>query len=291
MQSGALPAPAASRPRHGRAAALLLAPAAVLLIAFLAVPLCATVWASLSPNDIVQFQGPGLDNYAYVFGKQHYLTVIGRTIRLALLATAVALLVGYPTALALWRLPPRLNSLMLMGTTFPILTGPLVVVLGWMVLLSSGGPLLAPLAALGLPVPKILGTETGISVGIVHFVLPLVILMLNSALRAIPPALLEASASLGATPLSRFVHVIWPLSLPGVLSALVVAFALSASSYISPYYLGGAGRHMLGTLVSEFMLATFNGQLAAVAAMLLLIIKTVAIVGATVALGRRMRGP
>jgi ABC-type spermidine/putrescine transport system permease subunit I len=169
--------------------------------------------------------------------------------------------------------------------TLPILAGPLVVVLGWMIILSDGGPVLHPLGLrLGL-----LGSEGGIVIGVVHFILPFVILSLASVLRGIPPSLLEAASSLGASAWQRFTQVILPLSLPGVLSATVIALSLSLSAYVAPHYLGGPADLTLTTLVAQFVLATYNGQMAAAVSVVLLVAMAGLILALTAALSRRVR--
>lgn len=267
-----------------------LVPGLVFLALFLVVPLGATLWLSLSPNVLVRFEAPGLDNFAYLLGKAYYLDVLMRTVRIAAVTTAIALLIGYPAAYVLRDVSERLGSTMIIGLTFPILAGPLVVVLGWMILLSDGGPLIRPLVRLGLTGPlRLLGTETAIVVGLVHFTLPFVVLTLFAVLKEIPHDLLEAARSLGAGRIQVMRRVVWPLSLPGVVSAALIAFSLAASSYVSPHYLGGATQLTLTTLVAQFILATFNSELAAAAATMLLVVMAVVIFGFTKATARAVR--
>jgi ABC-type spermidine/putrescine transport system permease subunit I len=267
-----------------------LLPGLAFLALFLVVPLGATAWLSLSPNVLIKFDGPGLDNFAYLLGKPYYLDVLWRTLRVATVTTAIALAIGYPAAYVLRDVSERLGSTMIIGLTFPILAGPLVVVLGWMILLSDGGPLIRPLVRLGAIGPlRLLGTESAIVIGLVHFTLPFVVLTLFAVLKQIPRDALEAARSLGAGRLQVLRHVVWPLSLPGVVSATLIAFSLAASSYVSPHYLGGATQLTLTTLVAQFILATFNSELAGAAAVMLLIVMAVLIFGFTKATARAVR--
>lgn len=252
---------------------VLLVPAVALLIVGLLVPLAATAWLSLSPNVLVSFGGPALENYRYLFGKAYYLDAILRTLRIAFNVTLVSLAVGYLAALALKGLAGRIGATMIVGLTFPILAGPLIIVLGWMMLLADGGPILRPLVQGGWLAPlRLIGTETAVVIGLVHFTLPFVVLTLYTSLSQIPEELAEAARSLGAGPWQVFRGITWPLSLAGVLSAALIAFSLAASAYVSPHYLGGPVQLVLTTLVGQFILVTFNSQMAAAAAMLLLVI-------------------
>jgi putative spermidine/putrescine transport system permease protein len=247
-------------------------PAAIFLGIFFLLPLAFVLLLSLSPNILVHFHGLGVGNFHYLFSKPYYLSVLVRTVRVATVTTVVALLIGYPTAFTLRLLGERISSGLIIGFTFPILAGPLVVVLGWMILLADGGPLLGPLHKWNLiRLPHLIGTETAVVIGLVHFTLPFVILSIYSSLKQIPNDLIEAARSLGAGTSNVLVGVIWPLSLPGVISASLIAFSLAASAYVTPYYLGGPGQMMLTTLVSEFILGTYNSQMAAAVSVLLLV--------------------
>ena len=281
---------ASQRAPRGGLVAFLLLPAGALLVVFLVIPFCAALWLSLSPNAIVHFSAPSLGNYAYLLTKPYYINVAIRTFRLAAEATLISLLIGYPAALALRDLSIGASSLLSTAMTLPVLAGPLVVVLGWMILLSDGGPLLHPLAQWGLVGRlRLLGSETGILIGIVHFVLPFVVLSLASVLRGIPNEMFEAASSLGASPWTAFRRVILPLSLPGVLAAAIIAFSLSMSSFISPHYLGGPADLTLTTLVAQFVLATYNGELAAAASVILLVMMSILVFAMTLGVARWVR--
>jgi ABC-type spermidine/putrescine transport system permease subunit I len=269
---------------------VLLLPAALAILLFLLVPLAATALLSLTPNGLVRFQGLGIGNYIYFFSKQYYRDVVTRTLWISAMVTLISVVLAYPAAYALRGMPARYDGLLIVGLTFPILTGPLVVVLGWMVLLADGGPLFAPLIHIGLLPPlRLIGSSWAIVVGLVNFTLPFAILTIFSSVKQIPNDYLEASRSLGAGPVAMFLQVILPLSLPGIASATIVTFALSASAYASPYYLGGAGQQTLTTLIAQFVLTTFNTQMAATTAIILVAIMVVIVFGMTKLFARAIR--
>jgi ABC-type spermidine/putrescine transport system permease subunit I len=260
--------------------AILLAPSLVLVFLCLGIPLIVVLVSSFQPNVLIQRNGPGLYNYEYLLAQRYYAEVLLRTVWLAVVATAVTLPLGYTAALLLPRLGGRAGNLAIMGLTFPILAGPLVVILGWMALLPGRGPLFGPLVRLGLlSPPRIIGTETAVVISLVQFLLPFAILTLYTTLKQIPRELYEAAESLGAGTVRSFRDVTLPLSLPGVLSTSIILFSLGASSYISPHYLGGAAEITLTTLIAEFILATYNSPLAGAAAILLLLVMLASIAG------------
>jgi putative spermidine/putrescine transport system permease protein len=267
---------------------LLLAPALLLLTLLLFVPLGATAYLSLQPNGIVQFDAPGVGNFSYLFSKEYYVGAIWRTARISFWVTAAGLVLGYATALALRATLSGRSGSAIIALAYPVLTGPLIVVLGWMIMLSDGGPLLRPLVQSGLIDPqRLIGTETAVVIALTQFVLPFVVLTLYAVLRTIPTDLIEAARSLGANRLQVLVKVILPLSLPGIISAVVISFALAASAYVSPYYIGGATNLVMTTMVGQFILGSFNTELAAASAMLLLLMMA-AVMFAITAIGSKL---
>jgi putative spermidine/putrescine transport system permease protein len=273
-----------------RSDALLLMPSLLLLLAVIGVPTAFIVLSSLQPNVLLHFGGPAFDNYLYLLGRSYYIDVLGRTFAEAALTTCFAVPLGYAAAMAMRELGGRFGNLAALAVTFPILTGPLVVALGWLSLLPNGGPLFGPLVRAGLIAPpRLLGTQTAVVISLVQFTLPFVMITLYTALRHIPPQLYEAAASLGAGSLRTFLRVTLPLSLPGVQTAAILTFSLAASSYISPHYLGGAAQLTLTTLIAEFVLATYNSPLASASAIMLLVLMTVVVVLMTKTFARWIR--
>jgi putative spermidine/putrescine transport system permease protein len=268
------------RSPRGNATGVLLAPSLVLLALCLGIPLIVILISSFQPNVLLQRSAPGFYNYEYLIAQRYYAVVLVRSIRLAIMATLVTLPLGYAAAMLLPRLGSRIGNLAIMGLTFPILAGPLVVILGWMALLPGRGPLFGPLVRWGLiSPPRIIGTEAAVLISLVHFLLPFAILTLYTTIKQIPRELYEAAESLGAGSMRAFRDVTLPLSLPGLLSTTIILFSLGASSYISPHYLGGAGELTLTTLIAQFILSTYNSPLAGAAAILLLIVMLGSIAG------------
>lgn len=278
------------RRRIDRSTLLLLAPSLVLLLAVIGVPLTFIALSSLEPNVLLQFDGPALNNYRYLLSRGYYLDVLLRTFDEAALTTIFAVPLGYAAAMVLRELGGRAGNLAALAVTFPILTGPLVVALGWLSLLPDGGPLFGPLIHAGLIAPpRLLGTQTAVLVSLVQFTLPFTMITLYTALRAIPPQLYEAAMSLGAGSVRTFLRVTLPLSLQGVLTAAILSFSLAASSYISPHYLGGAAQLTLTTLIAEFVLATYNSPLASASAIMLLVLMLIVVTLITKVFARWIR--
>ena len=203
------------RPGPGLVDFLLLVPGLVLVV--LGIPLVLIVASSFEPNVLLEFQGPALTNYVYLATRGYYVAIVVRAVSESCLTTLIAVPLGYIAPLGLRNLQGRLGNLAIMGLTFPILTGPLVEVLGWMALLPNRGPIFGLLIA----PPRLLGTQTAVVISLVQFTLPFTILTMFTDVRQIPPVLYEAAKSLGAGPSRTFTRITLPLSLPGLLSRTV----------------------------------------------------------------------
>ncbi|MBO1900973.1 ABC transporter permease [Leucobacter weissii] len=234
-------APAEAR----RAGWLLLLPAALLLALFFLVPLGLMVETSLRD---------GFETYVEIFTSPVYGLVLGNTVRTAVLTTVFCLLLAYPYAYVLTRVGPRLRLVMLGVVLLPFWTSLLVRSFAWVGLLQDSGILNQALQALGLvdgPL-QLIRTPVGVLVGMVHVLLPYMVLPLVNTMGQIDGSVLRAASSLGAGPLRRFARVFLPLSVPGVLSGSVLVLVLSLGFYITPALLGGARDAMIGeTIVQE----------------------------------------
>lgn len=249
-----------------------LVPALCLVTTLVLIPVFIMLWASLKPNNLVNFEGMGPGNYFYLGSRSYYLSVGLATLRIALACAAISVVTGYLTAFALTKIGSAKANILLIVVTLPILSGPLVVVLGWMLLLADSGPINSVVQWAGFPAIRFLGSETGVVIGITQFLLPFTIVTLYGAISAVPQTLVEAARSLGASRLKIFLRVVGPLTIPGIYAAFAVSFALAISSYVSPHYLGGAAQPTLVTVSTDFILTSYNPELAATASIALLCI-------------------
>ena len=239
----------------GSPAALLVGPAILFLGLFLVLPLAIILYHSLRASPVLmQPDGyMGLANYVYIAGTKFYVGVILRTLRICAVVVVFTLLLSYPTALVFRRYARLAGGTSILILSFPMLAGPLVVVLGWMILLADGGPINDWLIALGItdsPI-EIMRSETAIVIALVQFT----ICRLRCSTSSTRCPRLSGSSSkrprASAQPaLRRFWHVTLPLSLPGVLSAAIITFSLAASSFIAPAYLGGGTKLVMTTLIN-----------------------------------------
>ncbi len=271
-------------------ARLLLFPALAFLTLFLVLPLGITLYDSFLASPVLAKPDDyfGAANYVYISGTGIYIDIIVRTLRICAFVVIFTILLSYPTAFIFRRYARLGGGSAILILSFPMLAGPLVVVLGWMILLADGGPVNSWLMWLGItgsPI-EILRSEAAIIIALVQFTLPFAVLNIFNALSQIEQHLIEAARSLGATPIRRFWHVILPLSLPGVLSAAIITFSLAISSFIAPAYLGGGTKLVMTTLISETILGTYDLPMASTIAVVLLVFSLTIVIAMNAALTR-----
>jgi putative spermidine/putrescine transport system permease protein len=215
---------------------------------------------------------PTLGNYLRVATDSFYLRSLGLTLEVALIVVACSLIVGYPAAYVLSRMKPRWATLIIAAIVASALVAEVIKVLGLIVIFSADGIVNRTLVGLGLvaaPV-KILGNVTGVVLGLLHFTLGFVVLLIFSVLQTIPRSLEEAAEVHGASAWRVFRRVVLPLSAPGVVVAGLVIFNLSMGAFTAVSLLGGGRILTLPVLIERTMiLETKYGMAACLAAVLL----------------------
>jgi putative spermidine/putrescine transport system permease protein len=256
--------------RVRRRAILLLAPGLLLIMG----PFIASlvVLAGYSLDLHAPGNGPDLDLWISFLGDGYSWHVIGTSIRLAADVTVLTLLIAYPTACAL----VRIRKPVVAGIAYVILFSPLLMSVvvrsyGWLLLLADRGFVNTLLKAspLALGPYRLIYNEIGVTIALVHILLPFAVLPLVSVLLQIPVVYREAAADLGAGPAMVLWKVTLPLTLPGIVVAAEIVFALAVSAFVTPSVLGGGRVLVLSRLVYE-NIGNLQWGLAAVQALVLL---------------------
>ena len=264
-------------------AILLALPASLALLFFFILPMVYILIRTLTEN--------GTADFTEFFTDPFYLDILWTTIRVSLVSTAVSLLLGYPTAYYMARTTSRLKQAMVIVILFPFLVSAVVRSYGWMVILGTNGLLNQLLLGLGLisePL-KLLNTEAAVIIGMIHLLIPYMILSLVGVLQSIDPNVEYAAYSLGASPMTTFRTVVFPLSTPGIISGCVLVFTMSMTSYVTPKLLGGSKFRMMATMVVQEINVNFDwGAASAISYILLAVILAVQVVVVLVT-GRYMK--
>jgi putative spermidine/putrescine transport system permease protein len=254
---------------HSDGTALMAAPAVLYLAIFCAVPL-----ALLLGRSVLGPEGLTLANHIAFLSDPFAWTVIGNTLSIAGQVTVIALVIGYPMAFALARARGALQIILLVAIILPLSVGVVVKAFAWAVILRRNGALNQLLLSLGVtdePL-RLLFTETGLVLGAVNVFLPFMVLPIYSVVRMVDPRLPDAAATLGASPLRRFLRVTLPLTLPGVVTGVAFVFSLAISMYVIPSLLIGDRFQTLATLTARSFLFLRNEALGGTAASILLVI-------------------
>ncbi|HXW27560.1 MAG TPA: ABC transporter permease [Xanthobacteraceae bacterium] len=242
------------------AAAVMLAPAALVVSLVLVLPLALMFRYSLNRFEPGRFmvEALTLENYAKLVSDPYYLGVLRATVLMALAVTAACLTLGFPLALAIARAAARRKAVLIVLVVVPLFVGNAVRAAGWMVAFGQKGLINAALEGLGLSPLAIMYTPWAVLVGIISVNLPFVTLTLQSVIEGIDQALSEAAASLGATPFTAWRLVTLPLAMPGLLAAGALSFILTMNAYATPLLLGGPRFQMIGPTLAAQVLDQSN---------------------------------
>lgn len=243
-----------------------LAPALAFLAMFFVYPLARMLALSLEAKE-----GP-LAYYASIMVSPVYMTVLGLTFKTALGVTVLCVVLGVPTAYLLASLEGTWRNVLLVAVALPFLTSILIRTYAWMAILGRNGVVNQLLLGAGLTeVPvRLMHNELGVYVGMVHVLLPFMILPVYSVMSAIDRRLLRAAASLGASPRRALLTVFLPLALPGIASGALLVFLIAIGFYITPALLGGPKQVMISNLIEVQVIELLQWGFASALAFVLL---------------------
>lgn len=259
---------------------LLLLPSLLILTVFFVVPLIWIVMLSFmtpGPSGAVETQAT-LVNYQRFLTDNYYLKdLLWRTVRLSAWATLFAVLIGYIGAFVIVRAKQSLQPWLIFLCMCPLWVNLVVRTLSLMIILDRGGPVNKLLMALGFTEQplQLLYNETSVMIGMVQVAVPFVVLSLYSVLHSIPRQLEQAAMSVGATPISAFLRVTLPLSIPGILAGTILAFGINMESFVVPILLGGGRVRFMSVAAYEAVTIANNLPFAATIGVILLIVTMV----------------
>jgi len=280
-----------ARRRDRLVLAALLTPVTLFLGVFFLVPLLTIA--------VFSFLTPGLYggvewafyhwNYGRIFGwadgimevfEPVYLRILGRSLSFAAVTVLLCLILCYPVAFWVSRLPERWRLVFLFLITLPFFSSLIVRLYAWLLILKPSGLLNEMLLGIGLigaPL-EILYTPTAVVLGMVYVMVPFMFLPLFAAVDNLDRSLIEASYDLGATRFQTFRKVILPQTLPGIVGGSVIVFIPSVGNFIVPDVLGGAKGLMAGNLVEQQFLSARNWPFGAALSMLIMSVVLIVLV-------------
>jgi ABC-type spermidine/putrescine transport system permease subunit I len=254
---------------------LLAAPGLTLIGVVALAPVAWLFWLSLRDQT-----GFTLVHYLRLLHPSYTIT-LRTTFELSLLSTAICVLLGYPLAYLAAQVRARLQALLLLFVLFPVWTSLLVRCYAWLVLLQRRGLINTWLADAGLidgPL-QLVHNFAGTTIGMVHIMLPFMVLPLYASMRAVSGDYMRAAANLGASPVVAFWQVYFPLTLPGLFAGIIIVFVLCLGFYVTPALLGG-GRIMMWSMQIERNVSYYSDWGAASALGVVLLVITFGVLGA-----------
>lgn len=236
---------------------LLIAPAVGLLLLFYMAPLAQILLLSVTETD-PRAPDVAFGNYSLLLSQPALATIIWRTLTICLTTTAIALVLGYAVAYVTSLSGRGQQSMILLAVLMTFWLSVLIRSFAWLILLREGGEIHSilsifhrPLAEVGLvqgPL-RLIRNETGVIIGMVHYMLPYAILPMLANMRGIDLRAVMAARSLGASRGQAFTRVFLPLSTPGIVASGVLVFVLTLGFFVTPAILGGGRAVMLAEYI------------------------------------------
>jgi putative spermidine/putrescine transport system permease protein len=254
----------------------LLLPLGVLFALGFAIPLLTVAKFSLDSYsaDTGQVSGWSFAQFQHVFSTPLLRDLMLRTFGLSLITTAISVLLSYPLAIAITRGPSRVRGALMAVVLMPLMISVVVKTFGWTVLLGSSALPQRILDGLHIPV-KLLFTQVGVMIGLVHTYMPFMVLSLVASLAAMDRRTEEAAASLGSGPWRVFRTVTFPQTLNGLAAGSVLTFAASLSALVTPQLLGGGKVSTIVTTIYDQATSAQNFPLASALGIVLLLLTMV----------------
>ncbi|MCM2436081.1 MULTISPECIES: ABC transporter permease [Rhizobium/Agrobacterium group] len=265
-----------ARRRSSYSSALLIAPASAVIFLFLLIPA-----ALIALYSLYEFAGAGrigatltFENWRELLGDPYYIGALFKTCRIALTATIACAVVGYPVAYFMWQTKPAQRIALVTLLIVPFWISFIIRTFSWVYILGDRGLINYALVSLGVvsaPI-KILYTETAVLIGLVHFLLPYMVMNILVGLDNVDKNVLLAARSLGASEADAFRKITLPLSKSGLWAGSMLTFVLAAGSYITPTILGGPDDFLFANLVSDAINSQLNWPMGSTLSVTMLII-------------------
>lgn len=243
------------------------------LILFVALPIVLVVMMAFTNGDMMNlgtFQF-SLENFSKFFEKI-YLDILANSLLLALLSTILCFLIGYPSAYIITKQSKKSKNFLILLFVIPMWMNFLLRTYAWLTLLGNNGIINQGLALIGLGPVNLIYNNKAVLLGMVYNFLPFMVLPIYTVLEKLDKSLIEAARDLGANDFQVFAKVIFPLSLPGVFSGIIMVFIPAASSFVISNLLGGNKSMLIGNVIEQQFRFTGNWHFGAAISFVLMVI-------------------
>ena len=245
---------------------------------FIILPILLILFYSFNGSESIAFDHFKFSfiNYRKFF-EPLYLKMLSVTLLIAFLSTLGCLLIGYPVAYIISKMDERIASSLIFVFIMPMWINLLLRTYGWITLLGRNGILNRFIAILGGKSLGVMYTPTAVILGMIYEFLPFMVIQIYNALKKVDPNLIDAGLDLGADRRTIFRKVIFPLSLPGVYTGIIMVFIPAISTFVVSNLLGGQKVYMIGNLIDQQFTFTGDWGFGSATAIILMIILILAL--------------
>jgi putative spermidine/putrescine transport system permease protein len=240
------------------------------------------------PSGVLYNEVFTLENFRR-FSNPVYLNILFRTLKISGICSTFSMLLSYPVAYTLARGSKNVRGVLLTLLVGFLLTFSIVRIYGWVNILGNQGVINDLISSLGFKRIELSYNERAVIIGTTHFILPFAILSLAGSIQNIDPTLEDSARNLGADDVKTFLKITLPLSLPGIISATLLSFALSVSAFITPLILGGRRITIMSNLIYDNIIEIGNYPFGSTVGVVLLTVSLFTIYGISNYLERKIR--
>jgi len=205
-------------------------------------------------------------------GEPIYLAVLRKSFVLGFFSVLICLVLGYMLAYMITRFRDSVQDLLILAVTIPMWINTLLRTYAWISILSDNGIINRFLGLFGLDYVSFMYTDFAVVIGLVSDILPFMVIPIHTSIRKIDPSLIEASYDLGASKAQTFLHVIFKMSVPGVINGVMMTFLLSISTFVIPKLLGGGQYMLIGNLIENQFVSVGNWNFGSAISVILTVI-------------------
>ncbi|BCG60941.1 ABC transporter permease [Paenibacillus sp. URB8-2] len=254
---------------------LMLIMISIWVLLFIVLPVSAMLLFSFWSIDNFQIvHSLSIQNYSKIFQDPIYLSLLWKTIKLALIVAVLSALISYPLALFVNHRRGTIKTILFLGVLAPLWVGYLVRIYSWRSILGESGFINSLLVMTGIlkqPSSSLLFNSSAVVITMLCIAIPFTFIPIYSAIEKIPGNLLQAAADLGAGGSRAFWTVVFPLSMPGVVTGFMFAFITSFGDYMTPSLVGGTSGIMYGNMIQTQFGNSYNWPLGAALSMIMLL--------------------
>ncbi len=227
-------------------------PYSLWLLVFIVIPLVLVAYYAFTTGDSQDFSTFqfNMENFKRFF-THIYTSVLLRSVNLALVSTVLCLLLGYPIAFIISKEKEKTRNMLILFFVIPMWMNFLLRTYAWLALLGKNGIINIIITKLGFQPLDLLYNDSAVLLGMVYNFLPFMVLPIYSVLVKLDPKLVEAAEDLGANRITTFLKVIFPLSLPGVITGISMVFIPAVSTFVISSLLGGNKSNLIGNLIEQ----------------------------------------